>query len=323
VSRKIRHVQALEALGSDVLVLCADVSDQDQADRVVTLAAERFGALHGVIHAAGLVSAIPLQEAGEADCQAVFAAKVNGLYALAQALRGTALDFAVVTSSLSSVLGGLGLVAYAAANAFLDLFAQQSSQTDGVRWMSINWDRWRLAGKQGEQVGMGAQAAELFIAPEEGIEAWKRLLSHPEIPQVVVSTGDLHARIDQWIRRDTGNQAVARESEVTYYSRPAGTASFVAPRNGAEQAVARFWQELLGIDQIGIHDNFFEMGGNSLIATQLVARLRRAFGVDLALRGLLEAPTVGGMAEVVEARLAAARQELPAPGEEDSEEFEL
>jgi NAD(P)-dependent dehydrogenase (short-subunit alcohol dehydrogenase family) len=44
VSRKIRHVQALEALGSDVLVLCADVSDQDQADRVVTLAAERFGA---------------------------------------------------------------------------------------------------------------------------------------------------------------------------------------------------------------------------------------------------------------------------------------
>jgi hypothetical protein len=275
-----------------------------------------------VIHAAGLVSAIPLQEAGEADCQAVFAAKVNGLYALAQALRGTALDFAVVTSSLSSVLGGLGLVAYAAANAFLDLFAQQSSQTDGVRWMSINWDRWRLAGKQGEQVGMGAQAAELFIAPEEGIEAWKRLLSHPEIPQVVVSTGDLHARIDQWIWRDTGTRrSPASQSDLLFP--PGRHGVLCCSRNGAEQDCGALLAGVAG-DRSDRHSRqFFRDGRELLIATQLVARSCAGLLGWTYPAGSAGGADRGGMAQVVEARLAAARQEPPAPGEEASEEFEL
>ena len=58
--------------------------------------------------------------------------------------------------------------------------------------------------------------------------------------------------------------------------------------------------EVLGIDEVGVHDNFFEMGGHSLMATQLLARLRDTFQVDLPLARLLDAPTVSGLAEAIE-----------------------
>jgi acyl carrier protein len=73
-----------------------------------------------------------------------------------------------------------------------------------------------------------------------------------------------------------------------------------APRNGVEQSVANIWQELLGIEQVGIHDNFFELGGYSLLATQVISRLRDAFGVKLSLPSFFETPTVAELAVVIE-----------------------
>jgi len=69
-------------------------------------------------------------------------------------------------------------------------------------------------------------------------------------------------------------------------------APFVAPRTPLEAEVAAMWCELLGVEEVGIHDSFFELGGHSLLLTQLASRLRNAFGVDLPLRVLFNAPTV-------------------------------
>jgi amino acid adenylation domain-containing protein len=80
--------------------------------------------------------------------------------------------------------------------------------------------------------------------------------------------------------------------------------SFVAPRNPLEQEVAQIWCEVLGISQVGIHDDFFALGGHSLIATQLTSRIRKLFHVDLPLRELFAAPTVLGLSERI-ARLQA------------------
>jgi acyl carrier protein len=67
-----------------------------------------------------------------------------------------------------------------------------------------------------------------------------------------------------------------------------------------EQTIAEVWQELLGIDRVGSHDNFFNLGGHSLTALQVLSRLRRAFQIDLSVRAILETPTVAGLAEVIE-----------------------
>jgi len=85
-----------------------------------------------------------------------------------------------------------------------------------------------------------------------------------------------------------------------------GAAPGAAPRNDVERLVAALWQEMLGTARIGIHDEFFDLGGSSLLAVGLVARLRERLGVELDPHVLLEAPTVAELAGVLAGKLAAA-----------------
>jgi acyl carrier protein len=83
-------------------------------------------------------------------------------------------------------------------------------------------------------------------------------------------------------------------------ARPELEGTFVAPRTPVEEVVTGIWAEVLGLGRIGVHDNFFELGGHSLLATRVMARLLRAFQVEVPLRRLFEAPTVAGLAKAVE-----------------------
>ncbi|WP_084610648.1 hybrid non-ribosomal peptide synthetase/type I polyketide synthase [Archangium violaceum] len=74
---------------------------------------------------------------------------------------------------------------------------------------------------------------------------------------------------------------------------------YVAPRTPLEEKLAGFWAEVLRLEKVGLHDNFFDAGGHSLLAMQLVARVREAVGVELPLRAVFESPTLGGMADAV------------------------
>ncbi|HEX8151320.1 MAG TPA: amino acid adenylation domain-containing protein, partial [Pyrinomonadaceae bacterium] len=84
--------------------------------------------------------------------------------------------------------------------------------------------------------------------------------------------------------------------------------AYVAPRTQAEAAVAAVWQEVLGVERVGVHDNFFDLGGHSLLATHLVHKAGTRFGVNLFLRDLFRAPTVAEFAVAV-VRQKASRQE--------------
>jgi len=68
-----------------------------------------------------------------------------------------------------------------------------------------------------------------------------------------------------------------------------------------ELGVAEIWQRLLGVERVGIYDNFFALGGHSMLGAQLLAGLRSAFHVEIPLHSLFEVPTVAGMAERIRA----------------------
>jgi aryl carrier-like protein len=79
--------------------------------------------------------------------------------------------------------------------------------------------------------------------------------------------------------------------------------SFIAPRTEFEEAVAGIWRELLGLDRVGVEDNFYGLGGHSLLLMQLSHRIRADFGVDVGLRTLFDTPTVAQMTVVIAAEL--------------------
>ncbi len=307
VSRRIACLQALEAAGAEMLVLQADVADEAQMQAVIQQTTERFGALHGVIHAAGISTEAAfraIQEIGRAECEWHFGPKVYGSYVLERVLEGQRLDFCVVFSSLSAVLGGLGFVAYTAANIFLDAFVARHNQGATVPWISVDWDSWQV--KQEPHGVLGGTIAAFAMTAQEGVEALQRILASGA-RQVVISTGDLQARIRQWIRLEALQEPPANNHSLAYprsgAARPNLPNAYVAPSGEYEQRIAQIWQQVLGLEQVGLNDNFFDLGGHSLLGTQLISRLRRAFQVNLPLATLFEAPTVAELALAIKIML--------------------
>ena len=82
--------------------------------------------------------------------------------------------------------------------------------------------------------------------------------------------------------------------------RPEQEEIFVAPRTATEEVLASIWTEVLGFERLGIHDNFFDLGGHSLAATRIVSRVREAFQVELPLRWFFDAPSIAELARVLE-----------------------
>src|SRR5260370_22693559 len=87
--------------------------------------------------------------------------------------------------------------------------------------------------------------------------------------------------------------------EPDWSSRAHSAGAFDAPRTPLERALAESWADVLGIAEVGRHDDFFALGGHSLLATQLVFQLQKALQVEGSVRLLFESPTVAGMAEVI------------------------
>jgi acyl carrier protein/NADP-dependent 3-hydroxy acid dehydrogenase YdfG len=308
VNRKLRRLLQLEELGSEILVVSADTADPAQMAAAVEQAYERFGVLHGVIHGAGNTSAQAFMEAARTDRNAGdehFRPKAHGLFVLETLVRGRDLDFVLLLSSLSGVLGGLGLLSYASANIFLDAFAARENQAKRVPWISVNWDAWLFPGQE-VLFHHNSQAGE-FVYPAEGVECFLRILER--LPtQIVVSTSDLKARIAKWILLESLRaQPAHRETAAFLHPRPTLSSQFVPPGNEVETKIVEIWESILGVTPIGIHDKFFELGGHSLLAIQLISRIRESFDVELSAQRLFEAPTVGELGATIRADLQAMR----------------
>jgi phthiocerol/phenolphthiocerol synthesis type-I polyketide synthase E len=105
---------------------------------------------------------------------------------------------------------------------------------------------------------------------------------------------------------------VGGHDAIVPHGRPILPTTYVAPRQGIEQALAGIWQQVLGIEQVGIHDNFFDLGGDSLQAVQVTAGVCKALAVELLPHSLLQSPTIAGLAQAIAALQTTPRGAGPA-----------
>jgi amino acid adenylation domain-containing protein len=330
IRRKIERLLAIEELGGEVLALSADVTDPAAMGQVLAAAERRFGAVHGVIHAAGVPGGGLLHGKVREAAARVLAPKVRGALVLAELFATPAraeLDLFVLCSSNTVVLPQVGQADYVAANAFLDVFAAARARA-GAAAVAIAWDAWRQTGMAvatevpEEWQAWRQESVAQGLASHEGIEAFRRIVGSG-LPQVVVSTVDLPSRLAENDRlaplasiASIAAPAAAAEGApaAAAHPRPALATAFVQPQTEIERAVAAAWQEVLGVEPVGLHDNFFDLGGNSLAGLRLVQRLRERLGPGAGLSdvSLYEASTVGALARMVAARSAGPETAAPA-----------
>ncbi|WP_340539817.1 type I polyketide synthase [Nocardioides sp. GXZ039] len=302
--RHVRTVLALEAEGIDVVAMTADVADHDAMQRVVDVARERFGGLDVVVHAAGVQDGRHFQfthQVDPASVRAHFEAKVDGFHVLQSVLGEEAPDRRLAFSSLAGVLGGMTLGVYAAANAALDAYALTARQHGAGRWVSVDWDTWNV--DPDRVSGHSASITDFAMTPAEAADTFERTLeAGRDVARLVISTGPLDPRVEQWVVSDLhGDEDV---HDVERHPRPALSTPFEEPAAGTESRLAELWSGALAISPVGALDNFFDLGGHSLIAMDLTHRIRAAFEAQLPVTGLLECPTVRELGALIDSLLA-------------------
>jgi acyl transferase domain-containing protein/acyl carrier protein len=302
ISQKIREIQELENLGAEVILFSADASDLEKMQEVVIQAKNRFSQINGVVHSAGVPDGAMIQRRTREHSEAVFQAKIKGTLVLDTIFRNTELDFVVFCSSMASLISPVGQAAYCAANNFLDAFAYYKTSRDHLFTVSINWDTW-------QESGMAVEALKDFLEnqgnPEfrdalkhgidncEGAEAFSRILE-VIVPQVVVSTLDLDTRIKHFYNPQNDDSMAFSGTGLTktLHRRPQLKVTYAAPKDDMEKTMANTWKEVLGLDKVGVNDNFFEIGGDSLKIIELNNKIKIALKKEIPIQLMFSYSTV-------------------------------
>ena len=338
-SQNILHLRRLERAGARVLALSADVTQLEAMRAAVSKIEREFGRVNGVIHAAGVAPSGPVRNLTREKCETVLAPKVTGTLVLDELFRDHELDFMLLLSSTSSILGHYGNADYCAGNTFLDAFAHYHNAHGRFNTIAVNSDAWREVGMASvEEISEREQRrlqVDMMLTNEEGIEGIRRILSGDMYSQIVLSPRDLIAELDkvhafevQHLEEETRNEVLLpaqplpvatpptpRVEEPRDVSSPEpGPGVAAAPKPDvapvlqvpfAEQSdtlekVKELWEESLGVPDIGPHDDFTDLGGDSLLATMVASRMRRVFKVAVSPSLFNEEPTITGMARAID-----------------------
>jgi amino acid adenylation domain-containing protein len=282
--QKIARLKKIKETATTLLQIKADASNYKEMKQAVQQAEEELGSIDGIIHAAGITkgSAFSLvRKIGKNECQQQFKPKVDGLIILHHLFKAKPVDFCWIISSLSAVLGGLEFVAYAAANIFMDAFINRRNQDYHKNWLTVNWD------------GMD---------PQKTVEGFQRTIGLEEINQVVVSNGgNLQDRIDKWVKLETLREQEADNQQGTsaLKPRPELMSTYVKPKTPEEETIAEIWQKMFGFQEIGVKDDFFELGGDSLKAITVISRIHRAMKVEIPITEFFKRVTIEKLVEYI------------------------
>lgn len=308
----------------------ADVADRSAMEGVIRRTRERFGVIDGVIHAAGVVSGDSIftlsAETTALDIEKQNRPKAEGLKILNELLADEPLDFCLLLSSNASVIGGLGLTAYASANTYMDQFA--ASTFARLPYISANWDGWpNENSSNSEELGPSSSISFFSMTLNEAEQIFRRVTTMPQIAsQISVSSGSLHQRLNKWDQKSASGTVLEKEMELDNDSgsgnRPNLATAYEPVSTETEKELKFIWSKLLGVKPIGIHDNFFELNGDSLLGTQLISKINQKFNLHLPLRSLFEDLTIAKMAGRVDGEINHSN-EFQLSEEEEYEEGEL
>ncbi len=306
ISHLLHETRTLQNTGANILLAYAVPGVLKETREVLDQTLKHFGALHGVIHTVNLrkeTSSEPGQAVSLAEFQRRVKAKTQELLVLEEVLREHQPDFCLLLNSLAQEVGGSESIFDSAAAHFLNAFTRKLQRTTVTPWITLNWELRNESEREEAQTKDYIEDRPGFaIKLEESMEAFSQVVRLRQPLQVIVCPTDPRGYISQKTRAPAAfvsEPAPIKEAAPTSHDRQNLREEYLPPRNKKERIIAEVWKELLGVKQLGVHDNFFDMGGHSLLAIQVMRRLSEILKIKLPPNRLIKIPTVAGLANSI------------------------
>ncbi|KAA9008676.1 SDR family NAD(P)-dependent oxidoreductase [Paenibacillus spiritus] len=314
---KIAMLQHIEQTGSTVELCQADVSDCGALFRTVAELRSKYGRINGVIHTAGVAGDGFILRKDMDVFRNVIKPKIHGTVYLDQACEQDDPDFFVLYSSITSVTGGVGQGDYTAANAFLNAYAY-AMRRRGRKAQSILWPAWREVGMAADYQVTDDYTCFVSISPETGADRLDKLLRTSALPAVIpaelnlsvlqASLSSLALAVSSEIRSSIDRIAKGAETREVEEQRMLDFAEIHLVGKDAEeyslleQQVGLLYGQVLGLNEVDVYETFHALGGDSILATQLLKAIERSFPGIVDISDIFTYPTVTQLAGFMEKR---------------------
>ena len=262
IKQKNELIEQIKANGSLVYSYCADIGDSDAVNGLIARVKTEHGDISGIIHTAG-VAPLALEKHSVANIRNAFKGKIYGLENVIDSAGSNQLKFIACTSSLASLMGDINRIEYCASNSYLDCLTADRVRFKNTKVISVNWPAWSDIGMVRGQIMSGEDSLRPLkgierlmhlnaIEHNDGAEIFYRLINQSAHGQVAVSKlnlKELKCELFKPAALSTPN------SEITILE---------SDHTDNQYKAAQIFCNVLGLETLSIHDDFFRIGGNSI-----------------------------------------------------------
>ncbi|MDB2385717.1 amino acid adenylation domain-containing protein [Shewanella sp.] len=295
--QKLALIDSIIASGCTVITHAVDLGDPNQCNAALWQHIIPTHTITGIIHTAGISPLSPEQYQLE-NVKKAFAGKVYGLHHLLNSLTLSEVKFLASTSSLASIMGDVNRIEYCAANSYLDYLAMDKARFNRTAVISINWPGW----------------SDLTVTEQRNNDT-KRTQEQPHTPDKLRSLMSLNtvryqegaAIFYRLIQQQHAQVVVSKlavdQLEAALFTSPndidalsSQHVHIIEPEYSEQEAqVAQLYADVLGVEQLSLTDDFFRIGGNSILAIQLSHQLSQALQRELTVADIFKYRTIKGL----------------------------
>ena len=270
MKQKLAAIEEIKNLGSTVHVLKSDVSNPEGVKQLRKKVDRLQYTINGIIHTAGK-KPLDINQYSLDGIKDNFLGKVYGIANLLEIYQDVTFKFVAVTSSLASIIGDVNRFEYCASNSYLDYLAKSNHSNIG-RFISINWPGWSDVGMvlndddnretEFSKSNLSTLMEKNYLNQGEGVSLFYELINQSSYTNIAISKLDIKKLKSQLFTSEKNNfgDSKVRIIEEVY--------------TDLEYEIAVIFCEILGLEEISINDDFFKLGGNSIIALKLINSLR-------------------------------------------------
>ncbi|TRX33013.1 SDR family NAD(P)-dependent oxidoreductase [Flavobacterium sp. ZT3R18] len=285
-----KRFKELKSINNNVVYLNVDISNIDEFKEELSVNKAMFDDINGIIHLAGNVDSNDLEFIENTSFKktiSMLAAKVKGVECLYEVFKNHDLDFIWMSSSLAATFGGISFGAYAAANCYLDYFTFcKSGKLKCVQLPKINFEE-SLVDKQ-----------QNILSVDEVIEVFEKSLNIKSSNVIYVSKEDIPLKLNRMF--SIQSEALKSKQIFEKIERPVLQSEYQSPQTDIERRLKVIFEDFFEILDIGVTDDFFELGGDSLRAMVILKKINKEFNIEISISDFFSNKNIQGTANLIE-----------------------